>query len=99
MLIAGAGPAGASAAIRLSRLGHRVLLLDRGEKKRQHVGESLPSSIRVVLSALGIELPSELVVRRPPAHLVYWGEMQGGRSWSDVPERESSLLVWRGPFD
>ncbi len=99
VLIAGAGPAGASAAIRLSQLGHRVLLLDRGEQKRQHVGESLPSSIRVVLSTLGIELPSELVVRRPPAHLVYWGEMQGGRSWADVPERESSLLVWRGPFD
>jgi flavin-dependent dehydrogenase len=102
VLIAGGGPAGASAALRLSQYGHEVLLLDllgRGEGKRQHVGESLPSSIRVVLSTLGVELPPELVVKRPPSHLVYWGEMQGGRSWADVPERETSLLVWRGPFD
>ena len=99
VLIAGAGPAGASAALRLSQLGHDVLLVDRGEARRQHVGESLPSSIRAVLSTLGLELPSELVVRRPPTHLVYWGEMQGGRSWAEVPEQESSLLVWRGPLD
>ncbi len=99
VLIAGAGPAGASAALRLGKLGHRVLLLDRGEEKRQHVGESLPSSIRVVLATLEIGLPPEVVVRRPPAHLVYWGEMRGGQSWNEVPERESSLLVWRGPFD
>jgi flavin-dependent dehydrogenase len=99
VLIAGAGPAGASAALRLSQLGHRVHLLDRRELKRQHVGESLPSSIRVVLSALGLELPAGIVVRRPPRHLVYWGEMQGGLSWGGVSERESSLLVWRGPFD
>jgi flavin-dependent dehydrogenase len=99
VLIAGAGPAGASSAIRLARLGHRVLLLDRGGEKRQHVGESLPSSIRVLFSTLGIELPQEVVAHRPPTHLVYWGEMQGGRSWAEVPERETSLLVWRGPFD
>jgi flavin-dependent dehydrogenase len=99
VLIAGAGPAGASASLRLSQLGHDVLLVDRGESKRQHVGESLPSSIRAVLATLGLELPPELVVPRPPTHLVYWGEMQGGRSWAEVPERESSLLVWRGPVD
>jgi flavin-dependent dehydrogenase len=98
IVIAGAGPAGASAALRLSRLGHEVLLLDRGDAKRQHVGESLPSSIRAVLATLELELPSDIVVRRPPAHLVYWGEMTGGRTW-EVPEGESSLLVWRGPFD
>ena len=102
ILIAGGGPAGASSALRLSQYGHEVLLLDKGAKgdvKRQHVGESLPSSIRVVLATLGVELPPALVVKRPPSHLVYWGEMQGGQTWADVPERESSLLVWRGPFD
>ena len=99
VLIAGGGPAGASAALRLSQYGHRVLLFEKGSGKRQHVGESLPSSIRVVLSTLGVELPKELVVRRPPSHLVYWGEMQGGQTWAEVSDRESSLLVWRGPFD
>jgi flavin-dependent dehydrogenase len=102
VLIAGGGPAGACSALRLAQYGHSVLLLDpieRGEAKRQHVGESLPSSIRVVFATLGVELPPEVVVSRPPTHLVYWGEMQGGGSWDDVPEREASLLVWRGPFD
>jgi len=103
VLIAGGGPAGASAALRLTQYGHDVLLFDfsdRGDEKRQHVGESLPSSIRVVLSTLGVDLPPEIVVARPPSHLVYWGEMQGGASsWAEVPERESSLLVWRGRFD
>src|SRR3989304_2060247 len=85
VLIAGGGPAGASSALRLSQYGHEVLLLDKGPKgdvKRQHVGESLPSSIRVVLTTLGLERPPELVVRRRPAHLAYWGEMQGGRPWA-----------------
>jgi len=99
VLIAGGGPAGASSALRLSQYGHEVLLLDKGEAKRQHVAESLPSSIRVVLTTLGIELPPELVVSRPPSHLVYWGMSQGGQTWADVSERQSSLLVWRGPFD
>ena len=99
VLIAGGGPAGVSSALRLSQYGHKVLLLDKGEGKRQHVGESLPSSIRVVLTTLGVVLPPELVVKRPPSHLVYWGEMQGGQAWADVSDRESSLLVWRGPFD
>jgi len=99
VLIAGGGPAGSSAAIRLSRYGHKVTLLDKHKGKRQHVGESLPSSVRVVFEALGVELPPDIIVRRPPLHLVHWGEMQGGRSWENVPERESSLLVWRGPFD
>jgi flavin-dependent dehydrogenase len=99
VLIAGSGPAGSSAAIRLARYGYKVTLVDKHEAKRQHVGESLPSSIRVVFETLGIELPSGITVTRPPLHLVYWGEMQGGRAWENVPERESSLLVWRGPFD
>jgi flavin-dependent dehydrogenase len=99
VLIAGGGPAGAACALRLSRYGFRVLLFDKGEGKRQHVGESLPSSLRVVLETLGIELPPEVVVARPPLHLVYWGEMQGGEPWSGLSERERSLLVWRGPFD
>jgi flavin-dependent dehydrogenase len=99
MLIAGGGPAGAACALRLSQYGFRVLLFDKGEGKRQHVGESLPSSLRVVLETLGIELPPEVMVARPPLHLVYWGPMQGGEPWSGLSERESSLLVWRGPFD
>lgn len=97
--VIGSGPAGTSSALRLAQFGFDVALFGRGESARQHVGESLPSSIRVLLETLGLDLPEEVVVKRPPEHLVYWGEMSGGRSWTEVPESETSLLVWRGPFD
>lgn len=81
--------------MRLADFGLSVALLEKGEGRRQHTGESLPSSIRVVLDALEIALPAEVVVERPPEHLVFWGAMQGG----GARPVESSLLVWRGAFD
>jgi flavin-dependent dehydrogenase len=102
VVIVGAGPAGASCAPRLARLGFSVALLGEEagrDSLRQHVGESLPSSVRVLFSTLGLELPTEAVVERPPEHLVFWGAMRGGIPGAEAPEGESSLLVWRGPFD
>lgn len=101
-VVLGAGPGGASCALRLAQFGHAVALVGedvRRDSVRQHVGESLPSSIRVLFSTLGLELPVDAVVSRPPEHLVFWGAMQGGVSGVETPEAESSLLVWRGPFD
>jgi flavin-dependent dehydrogenase len=97
--VIGAGPAGSSCALRLAQFGYRVALFDKGDSARQHVGESLPSSIRVVFSTLGLEVPEDAVVARPAEHLVYWGEMAGGGPSSDAPGHESSFLVWREPFD
>jgi len=94
--ILGAGPAGASTAIRLAGFGFTVALFDKGEGRRQHVGESLPSSIHAVFETLKLELPEAVVAPRPPEHFVYWGRMAGGGAKEG---RESSLLVWRGPFD
>lgn len=102
VVVVGAGPAGSSCALALARFGCAVALVggdDRGSSIRQHVGESLPSSIRVLFSALGLELPTNAVVERPPEHFVFWGEMRGGSRWAEVPPGETSLLVWRGPFD
>ncbi len=101
-MVVGAGPAGLSSALRLARFGFSVALVGeeaRRDSLRQHVGESLPSSIRVIFSTLGLELPADAVVKRPPEHLVFWGPMRGGIPGTEVPEGESSLLVWRGPFD
>lgn len=52
--IAGAGPAGAAAAIALSRQGYRVLLADAGEGPMPRVGEGLPASTRPLLADLGV---------------------------------------------
>ena len=93
--VIGGGPAGASCAAKLAELGFAVSLFEKGEGKRQHRGESLPSSIRVLCESLSLSLPPELIVERPPQHLVYWGEVQG----AGVANQEHSFLVWRGPFD
>lgn len=96
--VVGGGPAGAAAAIRLVALGFRTRVYDVPKASRQHVAESLPSSIRVVLRTLGIELPEDVLVERPPEHRVYWGELRGETGHA-APDGEGSLLVWRGAFD
>jgi len=96
--VIGGGPAGTSCAMRLQQFGLDVALFEKGEGRRQHVGESLPSSIRVVLKSLELTLPDEVVEPRPPEHLVYWGPMSGGGARARQ-HQETSLLVWRGPFD
>src|ERR1700694_1599709 len=40
-IVIGAGPAGASAAHTLAKQGHKVLLLERAQHPRFHIGESL----------------------------------------------------------
>ena len=92
--VIGGGPAGASCAMRLQQFGLAVALFEKGEGRRQHVGESLPSSIRVVLESLELTLPDEVVEPRP-------------RSTSSIGCPAAALervsikrpLVWRGPFD
>ena len=94
--VIGGGPAGASCAMRLQQFGLAVALFEKGEGRRQHVGESLPSSTSVVLESLELTLPHEVVEPRPPEHFVYWGPMSGGGARA---HQETSFLVWRGPFD
>lgn len=82
--------------MRLQHFGFAVAMFEKGEGRRQHVGESLPSSIRVVLESLELNLPDGVVEPRPPEHFVHWGSMSGGGARE---HQETSLLVWRGPFD
>jgi flavin-dependent dehydrogenase len=55
VVVAGAGPAGTSAAIALALFGHRVAIFERAHFPRHRIGESLPPKIAPVFAMLGVE--------------------------------------------
>jgi flavin-dependent dehydrogenase len=55
VIVVGGGPAGSTAACHLAQSGHRVVLFERDEFPRFHIGESLLASANDVLSAIGAD--------------------------------------------
>ena len=71
--VVGGGPAGAASAIRLAQLGHRVVLVERAERGRPHVGESLPPTVLPLLQTLGVGERIEAArFLRPRGAIVQW---------------------------
>jgi len=54
VIIAGAGPAGTTAATLLAQYGHSVLLIERDQHPRFHIGESMLPMSESVMQRLGI---------------------------------------------
>lgn len=55
VIVAGGGPAGSAAASWLARKGRRVILFERDQFPRFHIGESLLASVNDVLIAIGAD--------------------------------------------
>src|SRR5881628_1945585 len=55
VLVVGGGPAGSTAAAWLARAGRRVILVERDQFPRFHIGESLLASVNDVFGAIGAE--------------------------------------------
>ena len=94
--VVGGGPAGSTLAAQLAALGHRVVLVERAEFPRRHLGESLTPGVRLLLESIGagdvLEKTGALAVE---SVLVNWdGEI---RERTD-PEAKG-VLVDRGRFD
>jgi len=96
--VIGGGPAGASFALRMARLGHRVILLERSAFPRPHVGEVLTPGIWPLLDALGTAGAVRSAPFLPVAEArVRWA----GRAALRIPAPAGAcgLTVDRGRFD
>ena len=103
VIVIGGGPAGSTAATMLAKHGCSVLLLERSEFPRDHVGESLlPASIPV-LEELGVidEVQQAGFLPKWGATMI-WGIDKEPWSWYFRETNEqypNSYQVWRPEFD
>ena len=82
ILIAGAGPAGASAAIELTRRGHRVAIAEMSAFPRPHIGSSVQHAARMLLQRLGLweRARQEGIIRNARARIHWQGAATDTRS-------------------
>jgi flavin-dependent dehydrogenase len=102
--IAGGGPAGTSAAIRLATLGHSVVLFERDRFPRFHIGESLLSTINDSFAILGVTeaMENAQFLEKWGARLVtHDGEAGRGVNFVEARgvTRPQSYQVRRADFD
>ena len=94
--VIGGGPAGSSLAAQLSALGNSVVLVERAEFPRRHLGECLTPGVRTLLESIGagdvFERSGALAVE---SVLVNW---DGGLRERFDPGSQG-MLVDRGKFD
>jgi flavin-dependent dehydrogenase len=74
VVVAGGGPAGAAAALCLTRTGHRVLLADSAHPTGFKIGEALPPAARTLLQDLNVWQRFRQEEHLPcPGNLAAWG--------------------------
>ena len=71
VIVAGAGPGGSSIATILALAGRRVLVVEREEFPRFHIGESLLPASGLVCSLLGVEPSPEIFFFKRGAQFVH----------------------------
>lgn len=102
--IAGGGPAGSSAAISLAQRGHKVVLFEREQFPRFHIGESLLASTNDALISLGVmeKIEAASFPQKWGARLITHDGASGrGIDFTDVRQiaRPQTWQVDRAKFD
>lgn len=92
--VLGGGPAGSVCALRLARLGHRVVLVERRPFPRPHVGEALSPGVPALLDVLGLRHALDGSVPSSGA-LVRWEDATA----RPVEPDPRAVTVDRGRFD
>jgi flavin-dependent dehydrogenase len=101
--VIGGGPAGSTAAALLARRGHRVILLEKAQHPRFHIGESLLPMNLPLFERLGVlEQVRDLGVLKPGADF----EADNERGYNSFAFRRAigaspphAFQVWRADFD
>lgn len=94
--VIGGGPAGSVLAAQLSVLGNQVVLVERAEFPRRHLGESLTPGVRTLLESIGAgDVFGKAGASAVESVLVNWGD--GLRERIDPENR--GTFVDRGRFD
>ncbi|MDP9073150.1 MAG: tryptophan 7-halogenase [Actinomycetota bacterium] len=102
-IVIGAGPAGSSCAATLAAAGRSVVLLERAQHPRFHIGESLLPYGTPLLDQLGVleEITTGPFVHKPGAHVADTQGRQIRAAFSDLPDGQVNYAfnVERSAFD
>lgn len=96
VIIAGGGPAGSTAATLLVQQGHRVLLLEKGQHPRFHIGESMLPYSEPVIQRLGLDWSQGNVFK---AGAVFIDEAIDQRMFFQLSGEHRAYQVERSVFD
>lgn len=104
VIVIGGGPAGSTTAGLVAELGHRVLLLERAQLPRFHVGESLIPETYWPLKRLGLidRLKKSAFPRKFSVQFVSEGVKESAPFYFDEYNQHESSVTWqveRGEFD
>lgn len=97
VIIAGGGPAGTTAATLLTQYGHKVLLLDRDQHPRFHIGESMLPMSEAVFKRLGVDWAIGKYQRKNGAEFI--DESEGLRVRFPLASQHQPYQVERSKFD
>lgn len=77
VIVAGSGPAGSTAATLLAQYGHKVLILERDQHPRFHIGESMLPMSTPVFDRMGIDWDEKCYLHKNGAQFI---DETGGQS-------------------
>ena len=97
VIVAGSGPAGSTAATLLAQQGHNVLIIERGQHPRFHIGESMLPLSTPVFDRLGIEWDRHNYLHKYGAEFI--DEKRGKQVRFCLNGQYQPYQVERAPFD
>jgi len=97
VIVAGGGPAGTTASILLSQHGYKVLLIDRDQHPRFHIGESMLPMSEPIFQRLGVDWQVGQYQRKNGAEFI--DEAEGLRIRFPLASQHQPYQVERSKFD